>query len=315
LEEQAAAGHITLLRHRQNLGFVAAVNAGMACHPARDVVLLNSDTEVANDWLDRIVACADGSPDIASVTPFSNNATICTYPYPGWEGSVPGGLGLARLDRLFAEALAGQVVDLPTAIGFCMFIRRACLDAVGSFDAAAFGRGYGEENDFSLRAAQLGWRNVLAADVFVYHRGAVSFGERRFELMREAEATLLGLHPDYNQRVAAFVAVDPVRPLRDAVDLARAALGASEAQHVVRQHFAERAMLNGALRATRAIASARPTAVAPAEPPKTMLRLWRDWLEEGSARLESSLRWGPRRRALAQSALRRLSALSARWER
>ena len=47
----------------------------------------------------------------------------------------------------------------------------------------------------------------------------------------------------------------------------------------------------------------------------SMLQLWRSWLDEGAARLESSLRWGPRRRALAQSVLRRLSALSARGER
>ena len=41
-----------------------------------------------------------------------------------------------------------------------MYIRRDCLDAVGPFDEAAFGRGYGEENDFCLRASHLGWRHV-----------------------------------------------------------------------------------------------------------------------------------------------------------
>ena len=264
LDEQAAAQRITLLRHAHNRGFVAAVNSGMAQHPERDVVLLNSDTEVANDWLDRIVACAGSSPDIATITPFSNNATVCSYPYNGWGGEVPGTLGLARLDRLFAETLAGRIADLPTAVGFCMFIRRACLDAVGSFDEAAFGRGYGEENDFSLRAAKAGWRNVLAADVFVYHRGAVSFGDGRFELMRQAEGILLGRHPDYNQRVGAFIAADPLRPLRDAVDLARAGCGAAEAREVLRERFRERAQLGTALRAGPAVG--RPAAVAAATP-------------------------------------------------
>jgi GT2 family glycosyltransferase len=52
----------------------------MRLHPERDVVLLNSDTVVANDWLDRLLACADLESRIGTVTPFSNNATICSFP-------------------------------------------------------------------------------------------------------------------------------------------------------------------------------------------------------------------------------------------
>src|SRR5439155_9965202 len=137
----------------RNLGFVQSVNRGMALHPDRDVVLLNSDTEVANDWLDRLARAAYSDANVATATPFSNNATICSYPFEGWTGGVPGMLGLAGLDRLFASTNAGRLVDMPTAVGFCMCIRRACLDQVGLFDAARFGRGDGEENDFSLREA------------------------------------------------------------------------------------------------------------------------------------------------------------------
>lgn len=228
LDRLAESGWITLLRNLRNTGFVGAVNRGMRLHPERDVVLLNSDAEVANDWLDRLAACAASAPDIATVTPFSNNATICSYPFDGWTGEVPGTLGLAGLDRLFAATHAGVSADLPTAVGFCMFIRRACLDRIGLFDEQRFGRGYGEENDFSLRAAKAGWRNVLCADTFVYHRGGVSFGPGRDELMRNAEQALLQVHPDYNERVAVFVAADPLDGLRKDIDRARAASGADE---------------------------------------------------------------------------------------
>jgi GT2 family glycosyltransferase len=142
---------------------------------------------------------------------------------------VPGGLGLGVLDGIFAQTLAGKAVDLPTAVGFCMFIRRACLDTVGAFDEETFGRGYGEENDFSLRAAKAGWRNVLCADVFVFHEGSVSFGSERIELVPRAAAALLALHPDYEQRVSAFMKDDPLRGLRDAIDLARVSVGGDEA--------------------------------------------------------------------------------------
>lgn len=237
LDHLAQRSLITLVRNDRNLGFVGSVNRGMCLHPDRDVLLLNSDTEVANDWLDRLHRCAYSQPDIGTVTPFSNNATICSYPFEGWPGGVPGTLGLSALDRLFAARNAGRCVDLPTAVGFCMFVRRACIDHVGLFDEDRFGRGYGEENDFSLRAATAGWRNVLAADVFVFHVGSVSFGEERLLLKEGAMESLLDSHPDYLERLGAFSASDPVRPLRDAIDLARMATSTAERQQVRRERI------------------------------------------------------------------------------
>lgn len=236
LDELAAQGRIELLRNASNLGFVRTANRGLALHPDRDVVLLNSDAETANDWLDRLHACAYRERDVGTVTPFSNNATICSYPYEGWTDGMPGTLGLAELDRVFASVNAGRHADLPTAVGFCMYIRRACLDAVGAFDAEHFGRGYGEENDFCMRAAAAGWRSVLAADVFVFHEGAVSFSGERNALTTAATAALLERHPEYPRRIDEFHAADPLRPLRRAIDDARHALGGDEA----RQVYAER---------------------------------------------------------------------------
>ena len=239
LDELAATGRVTLLRNASNRGFVHSVNRGMALHADRDVVLLNSDTEVPPGWLDRLAIAAASDPKVASVTPFSNNATLCSYPHWGWEGAVPGTLGLAGLDALFARELAGRTLDLPTAVGFCMYIPRAALDALGAFDEERYGRGYGEENDFCMRAWKAGWRNVLAADVFVFHHGAISFSAEREQRVEEATRALLARHPEYTERVQAFIAADPARPLRAAVDLARARLGAPEAEHVVREREAE----------------------------------------------------------------------------
>ena len=236
-----ARGQIALERNERNLGFVRSVNRGMALHPDRDVVLLNSDTEVANDWLDRLQRIALSQPDIGTVTPFSNNATICSYPFEGWSGGMPGTLGLAALDALFASVNPGRIVDLPTGVGFCMYIRRACLAEVGSFDAERFGRGYGEENDFCLRAAAAGWRSVLAGDVFVFHEGAVSFSEERAAQTQVATKTLLDLHPEYVRMVREFVARDPLGVLRAAVDGARRGMGAVEARDVLAERREGRA--------------------------------------------------------------------------
>ncbi|MCB1922034.1 MAG: glycosyltransferase family 2 protein, partial [Candidatus Competibacteraceae bacterium] len=180
LQEVAATdSRIELLRNEQNLGFVGTVNRGMALAAERDVLLLNSDTEVANDWLDRIRAAAYGDQKVASVTPFSNNATICSYPRFCQDNDLPEGWPVAELDALFAKVNPGQVVDVPTGVGFCMYIRRAALNDVGLFDVEHFGKGYGEENDFCIRAHKAGWRNLHLLDTFVLHSGGVSFGDSK----------------------------------------------------------------------------------------------------------------------------------------
>jgi GT2 family glycosyltransferase len=262
LDELSAARRITLARNEQNLGFVQSVNRGMAFHPDRDVVLLNSDTEVANDWLDRLQRAAYAYPDVGTVTPFSNNATICSYPFEGWASGVPGTLGLAALDRLFATTNAGRTVDLPTAVGYCMWIRRACLDRVGPFDAQRFGRGYGEENDFCMRAAAAGWRNVLAGDAFVYHEGAVSFSGERLALTESAGRMLVELYPEYLQNVREFLRYDPAGTLRAAVDNARVACGGDELRHVLAERIEERTLMKARLTEAEIYADEREPLIA-----------------------------------------------------
>jgi GT2 family glycosyltransferase len=220
LEDIATRGLITLLWNRVNVGFVATVNKGMAMHVDRDVVLLNSDTEVANHWLDRMVACAESDRRIATVTPFSNNAEICSFPRPCHANELPEGWTTERLDAVFAEAVAPAAIDIPTGIGFCMYIARRALEDVGYFNEKLFGRGYGEENDFCRRLAARRWRNVLCTNVFVAHRGGVSFGEEKPARVAHAMATLDRLYPDYHRLVHEFIREDAPRTYRLQAQLA-----------------------------------------------------------------------------------------------
>lgn len=209
---------VLLLVNAENEGFVASANRGMIAAGRRDVILLNSDTEVCGDWVDRMAAQAAVDPGIATVTPFSNNATICSYPDIGEGQCLPAGRTLAQLDQACATANAGRSVDIPTAVGFCMFIRRACLDDVGLFDVDAFGKGYGEEADFCCRASAKAWRHVLAGDVFVYHAGGVSFGGSAPARKRDSAGFLLARYPDYETAVARWVREDPAFAMRLAIE-------------------------------------------------------------------------------------------------
>jgi glycosyltransferase involved in cell wall biosynthesis len=102
-----------------------------------------------------------------------------------------------------------------------MYIRRACLAETGGFREDVFAQGYGEENDFCLRARHLGWRHVAAAGVFVGHVGGHSFRSARMHLLRRNLAILERLHPGYGDLIARHVAADPLAEARRRLDLAR----------------------------------------------------------------------------------------------
>jgi GT2 family glycosyltransferase/glycosyltransferase involved in cell wall biosynthesis len=221
LQQLAARGLFTLLHNESNLGFVATVNRGMALHPERDIVILNSDTEVYNNWLERLHAAAYRHETTASVTPLSSNATICSYPRFLHDNPFPLELSYAELDQEAAIVNERHEVEAPTGVGFCMYLKREAIKQIGQFDEVAFGKGYGEENDWCQRAIQNGWRNVIATDIFVRHIGSASFQGEKNERLVHALRTLQRKHPNYLAQVKAFVDADPLRSARRRLDWAR----------------------------------------------------------------------------------------------
>lgn len=211
----------TLIQQRSNGGFVKTVNHGLRLHPQRDVVILNSDTEVYGDWLDRLLAMAAANPNLASITPLSNNATICSYPETVRENHTPLEIGHAEIDRLASQCNAGQYVTAPTGVGFCMYMRRTVMNRIGHLDEQHFGRGYGEENDWCQRAIADGHDNAIACDVYVRHVGSVSFKGEARERVALAMRALKQLHPRYEDDVSVHIAANPAWIHRARLDLAR----------------------------------------------------------------------------------------------
>lgn len=256
LRQQAEAGHFTLLENEHNLGFVGTVNRGMLLNPDRDVLLLNSDVEVAaSDWLERMREAAYIHDKVASLTPFSNNATICSFPDFCADNELFAGLNVTELDTVFsALPLEHKLIQIPTGVGFCMYMRRDCMNEVGLFDEETFGKGYGEENDWCQRAAKAGFVNYHQLNVFAYHKGGVSFQEEGDPRKARAMELLEGLHPEYTADVHRFIAADPARQARQLAALALVRrhpsprillvthrLGGGVTQHLGElQHFFER---------------------------------------------------------------------------
>lgn len=215
------AGSVTLLENPQNLGFIRSVNRAFALAVARGdhVVLLNSDALVPPGWASRLIAPLVALPDVASVTPMSNDAEIVNVPVTCRP------LALAEGEAEAIDDLARQFhpqtarAEAPTGVGFCMAMSIAHLKRQPELDTA-FGRGYGEEVDWCQRARKTGGRHIAAGNLFVEHRGGSSFGPEKMALIRANNAIVADRYPAYDRRVQDFIRDDPLITPRLALALA-----------------------------------------------------------------------------------------------
>lgn|GEM_PF-392418 len=265
LQALAAAGEIDHIQQPSNLGFIRNVNRGMVLNRERDVVWLNADTRVHGNWLDRLRAVAYSAKDIASVTPFTNNGELMSFPESRVSHTMPSAEQQAVLDDL-ASAAASPAVEIETGCGFCLYIKRDAIDQVGYLDEVHLLRGYGEETDWCLRARSLGWRHMGAPNVFVAHQGGISFGDEKSLRVAHNNAILKRRYPTASARYQNFCLRDPIKPSRQALQRARLTQLASQ-------------MTNGSGNAKQA-AALRQLQVHPTTASDAPLRL--TWTHEGT---------------------------------
>lgn len=206
--------NLIILENKQNLGFVKTTNKGMKYSKTNDILLLNTDTVVTKNWLKKIQECAYSSGSIATATPLSNSATICSVPDFGKDNELPKGYTTDSFAKLVEEKTLRLYPEIPTAVGFCMYIKRESLNLVGYFDEKNFEEGYGEENDLSMRVKSAGFINVLDDTTFIYHKGSASFtDERRKEFQKKRLKLMEKLHPGYLALVDHFCRENPLSPI------------------------------------------------------------------------------------------------------
>jgi GT2 family glycosyltransferase len=200
LEEFAREHPLTLIRNDAARGYTFAANQGLQATQADIVILLNSDTVVTPGWAERMLACALSSVRIGMVGPLSNTASWQSIPEISsngdWaENQLPPGVSIEQMGRWVADYSPRLYPRLPFLNGFCLLFRREVLQQVGYFDEEHFGQGYGEENDYCIRARKAGWELALADDVYIYHAQSRSYShERRKQLSEKANTILSDLH-------------------------------------------------------------------------------------------------------------------------
>jgi hypothetical protein len=155
--------------------------------------------------------------------PLSNNGDLAGFPIPKEVNPLGSIDEIEWIDKTAAKVNSGRVVDIPNGVGFCLYITRACLDAVG-FLSEDFNQGYLEDVDFCLRAREHGFRNVCAPSVYIGHAGGRSFGDRKRALVVRNLGVLEARFPKYRFEYAAFSLADPLKSFRHAIESSMGAL-------------------------------------------------------------------------------------------
>ena len=174
-----------IYRNERSLGYIRSANIGLRLSTGEFVILLNSDTVVTEDWVEKLSDAIFSSTDIGLVSPLSNAAGYQSI--PKIQGSknqtvinkIPQRLQANDVNRFCEEWTKAHILPrVPLLHGFCFGIKRKVIEKIGYFDEKNFPRGYGEENDYCFRATDAGFSLVVATHTYISHAKSKSYTEK-----------------------------------------------------------------------------------------------------------------------------------------
>lgn len=182
---------LKLIRNRENLGYCAANNQGIAASSGEFIALLNNDAEAEPRWLEALREVFELGADVgmaaSKIMAFGDPHRIDKAGHLIYLDGQNRGRGSGALDR-------GQYDRIEETLwpdGCAAMYRRAMLEEIGGFDEDFFA--YGDDAELGLRARIAGWRCLFAPGAVVRHHRAATLGldsSRRVELIERNRVLL-----------------------------------------------------------------------------------------------------------------------------
>ena len=158
-----------VVRNPVNRGVAAGWNQGLRLANGDCLMVLNNDVVLTGDWLERMTRAAYDVPRAGLVGCRTNVAG-------GPQALLTGGedpAGLPFFAHRHAALADRSWFELPRLVAVALLWRRETFDRLGEFDERFTPASY-EDDDYSLRSLQAGYRNIVANDAFIDHVGSAS---------------------------------------------------------------------------------------------------------------------------------------------
>ena len=178
----------TVILNESNRGFAGGNNQGIAAAKGDYILLLNNDVIVTRDWLKRLFAHIESDANIGMAGPVSNSVSG-----PQQVEHVTYGQNMKKMQnfaRNYSKNNVGRIQVILRLVGFCLLIKRKVLDIIGGLDEN-YGNGNYEDDDLCLRARIVGFRNIIAHDVFIHHYGSMTFKGNKIDYTDSLEGNRL----------------------------------------------------------------------------------------------------------------------------
>lgn len=162
--------NIDVITNQLNLGYVKSANIGIKKSVSKNIVLVNSDVIVSNNWLEKFEEALKSDQTIGLISALSNHGANLTI-------RMPPGFDYIQMNDFIEKNTKKLYPDAMTVVGHCLLITRKVIEKIGLFDEI-YSPAYTEETDYHFKAISKGFRAVVADDTYVYHKGEGSFKNR-----------------------------------------------------------------------------------------------------------------------------------------